>query len=90
MKKYKWKASSDDGTFIDDGILIFRNKQNAYEDMRECALLKMKLNTEFAEDFGDGSETIMYEVWFSQDKIIYKLHNVTYTYEIIELKENEY
>ena len=46
--KYSWKAKSDDGAFEDNGK-CFATKEDAYNDMRNHALEKMKWNTEWCD-----------------------------------------
>lgn len=86
--KYSWKASSNDGSFEDKGRRWFDTKKEAYEDMREYALEKMKWNTEWV-DFSDLSEEdfIAYDVQFSRNSIVHSSYSGTYTYEIV--KKNE-
>lgn len=85
--KYSWKAKSDDGAFEDNGKW-FATKEDAYNDMRNHALEKMKWNTEWG-DFQDMPEEdcIGYTVKFHQDYIIHESYSGTYTYEIIKEKE---
>lgn len=85
MKKYSWKASSDDGCYEDKGRRWFDTKKEAYEDMREYALEKMQWNTEW-EDV-DENNTLGYEVHFSRNKIVHTSYSGTYTYEIVEHAE---
>lgn len=87
MKKYSWKASSNDGSFEDDGGW-FETHEEAYNDMRNHALEKMKWNTEW-EDFYDLCEEdfITYNVQFSRNKIVHKSYSGVYTYEIVEHPE---
>ena len=56
MARYKWFASSDDGSFYEESNDIFYSEKDAYEDMRKAALEKMKWNTEYDEDFEDEEE----------------------------------
>jgi hypothetical protein len=88
MKKYSWKAKSDDGAFEDDSKIKFDTKKEAYNNMRHHALVKMKWNTEW-EDFSDMSkeDCIGYNVTFHQDYIIHTSYSGTYTYEIVEQTE---
>lgn len=87
---YYWKASSNDGAYEDRSEWhenkCFETKQDAYEDMRYTALMKMQWNTEYDEDFADGTEVIDYDVHFSfsQGKIIHESYSGIYTYEIYE------
>lgn len=52
-KKYYWEASSNDGSFEDFSEQFFDNTKDAYEDMRNAVLEKMKWNTNL-EDFEGG------------------------------------
>lgn len=83
--KYSWKASSDDGCYEDKGRRWFNTKKEAYEDMREYALAKMRWNTEW--DDVDENNTLGYEVHFSKNKIVHTSYSGTYTYEIVEKRE---
>jgi hypothetical protein len=87
MKKYSWKASSNDGSFEDDGGW-FETHEEAYNDMRNHALEKMKWNTEW-EDFSDLSEEdfIAYDVQFTRNSIIHRSYSGIYTYEIVKKSE---
>ena len=78
---YYWVAESDDGCFEDKSSRIFDTQKEAYEDMRNAALEKMKWNTEFDEDFYDV-DAIDYEVIFYKDKIIHSSYSGEYTYSI--------
>ena len=80
---YYWKAKSNDGAFEDESDQGFVTKKDAYDDMRDAALTKMKWNTEYDEDFYD-TEEIVYDVSFSQDKIIHESYSGMYIYEIYE------
>lgn len=86
--KYYWRASSDDGAFEDESINGFNTEKEAYEDMRNAALEKMKWNTEYDEDFDtdgfDGTVPIEYEVMFYKRKIVHESYSGIYTYEILE------
>lgn len=88
--KYSWKAKSDDGAFEDNGK-CFATKEDAYNDMRNHALEKMKWNTEWS-DFSDMAKEdwIGYNVKFHQEYIIHESYSGTYTYEIVEVQERVY
>lgn len=88
--KYSWKAKSDDGNYECQGLL-FNTKEDAYNDMRNHALEKMKWNTEWC-DFSDMAEEdwIGYNVKFHQDYIIHESYSGTYTYEIVVVREKVY
>lgn len=85
MKKYKWIASSDDGSFEDESIQAFTYKRECYNDMRNAALKKMKWNTEFYDV--EDNDTLGYKVHFSKNKIIHESYSGVYTYEIKEVEE---
>lgn len=79
--KYYWKAKSNDGSYEERSSKDFPTKKEAYEDMRNHALEKMKWNTEW-EDLDDNGDSIGYEVHFSQNEIIHKSYSGEYTYQI--------
>lgn len=83
MKKYKWFANSNDGSFEDESEESFTSKEECYNDMRNSALEKMKWNTEWEDVDDDG--TLGYKVHFSKNKIIHESYSGMYTYEIIEI-----
>lgn len=78
---FYWLAESDDGSFTDISVGMFNTQKEAYEDMRNAALEKMKWNTEYDEDFYDV-DAIDYEVVFYKDKIIHSSYSGEYTYTI--------
>lgn len=78
---FYWKANCTDGSFDDESERGFVTKKEAYEDMRNAVFEKMKWNTEFDEDFYD-TDKILYDVEFSQDKIIHTSYSGEYIYEI--------
>ncbi len=80
---FYWKAECTDGIYEDESEKGFITKREAYNDMRNSALEKMKWNTEFDEDFEEGGE-IDYEVEFSQDRITHRSYSGEYIYEIVE------
>lgn len=86
-KKYMWIASSDDGAFEDKSQQPFNSPKDAYNDMREHALNKMKWNTQYDEDFNEEEPEIGYEVTFTKDTIIHKSYSGTYTYKVKEYQE---
>lgn len=87
MTRYSWKAFCSDGSFEDNARRTFDTKKEAYLDMRNSALEKMKWNTQW-EDFTDGEEdAIGYGVHFSMNKIIHESYSGVYTYEIVEVRE---
>lgn len=87
MKKYTWRASSNDGSFEDNGEWFDSHKE-AYEDMRHNALVKMNWNTQW-EDFSDMDEAdwIGYNVKFHRNYIVHESYSGIYTYEIVKKKE---
>ena len=89
--KYSWKAKSDDGNYEAQSCRFFDTKEEAYNDMRNEALEKMKWNTEW-HDFSDMDEEdwIGYNVKFHQDYIIHESYSGIYTYEIVEVREKVY
>lgn len=88
MKKYTWIASSNDGSYQATSCRFFDTKKEAYEDMRNEALEKMKWNTEL-EDFSDLDESdyLGYEVKFHPNYIVHESYSGTYTYKICSLRE---
>ena len=83
---YCWIANCDDGSFEDRSSRMFATQKEAYEDMRNAALEKMKWNTEFDEDF-DEIMPITYEVEFYPNKIIHKSYSGVYTYEMCVMRK---
>lgn len=83
--KYSWKASSNDGCYEAEASRKFATKREAYCDMREEALEKMKWNTEWTDV--DEEDTIGYKVHFSQNKIVHESYSGIYTYEIVEIHD---
>lgn len=91
MKKYSWIASSNDGSYQATSCRFFDTKKEAYDDMRNEALEKMKWNTEL-EDFSDIDEKdwIGYDVKFHPNYIIHESYSGTYTYKICSVHEKVY
>lgn len=86
---YYWIANSDDGAYEVDSIRDlnkqFKTKREAYDDMRNAALEKMKWNTEYDEDFYFyDDDPIRYKVTFWKRKIIHESYSGIYKYEIYE------
>ena len=79
--KYAWQAFSDDGAFEDESNRWFRTEEDAYEDMRNSALEKMKWNTLWCDV--DEHDTLGYEVHFSKKEITHTSYSGKYTYRII-------
>jgi hypothetical protein len=88
MKKYTWIASSNDGSYQATSCRFFDTKKEAYEDMRNEALEKMKWNTEL-EDFSDLDESdyLGYEVKFHPNYIVHESYSGTYTYKMVSVHE---
>ena len=84
IKKFIWTAKSSDGAFEDKSEKIFNKQSEAYNDMRNAALEKMKWNTEFDEDLKE-CKFVNYSVVFAQDKIVHKSYSGVYVYEIKEV-----
>ena len=80
--KWKWIAKSDDGGFSDASKYLFDSLKEAYDDMRNAALNKMKCNTQYDEDFPD-CEKLSYEVHFTTMRIEHTSYSGTYRYEIV-------
>lgn len=82
---FVWKASSNDGAFEDKSLKSFNTKKEAYLDMRNAVLDKMKWNTEY-EDFEDKNDVIDYDVnfQFTIGKIIHESYSGVYIYQIYE------
>lgn len=78
---YMWEATSNDHSYHEESKRIFETRREAYEDMREAALKKMKWNTEYAEDFKDG-EPIVYEVSFHPETIKNESYSGNYCWHI--------
>lgn len=82
---FYWKASSDDRAFEDESEKGFETEKEAYEDMRNAALEKMKWNTEYDEDFYFyDDDPIRYKVTFWKRKIIHESYSGVYKYKIYE------
>ena len=81
--RYSWVASSNDGSFEDKGDKWFKNKRDAYVNMRDHALKKMQWNTEW-EDLDDNGDSLGYEVHFAKDKIVHESYSGIYTYRLVE------
>lgn len=85
--EYSWKATSNDGSFEDKGEW-FDTHEEAYNDMRNHALEKMKWNTEFYDV--EEEDTLGYSVHFSKNKIVHESYSGAYTYEIVERRKRVY
>lgn len=82
MKKYTWFAESNDG-WDDCSQKTFDTEKEAYDDMRDAVLLKMKWNTEHDEEVTEYGE-VTYQVSFKPNEIVHESFSGTYTYRIIE------
>ena len=83
---FKWVADSDDGCFHDESKKSFETEAEAYKDMRNAALEKIKWNTEYDEDYlGDEYDgNIEYKINFSRNKIIHESYSGIYTYQLVK------
>ena len=83
---FYWICRSDDGAYEDKSKTNFATKKDAYNDMRDAALEKMKWNTVYDEDFEDEEDVIDYHVDFSFSKgqIVHKSYSGVYTYTIMK------
>ena len=93
--KYRWTASSDDGSFSDSSAKTFDTQAECYMDMMNHAIDKMKWNVEWNDVCDDcvivpnkdgiliGSSCIEYNAQFFTDKIIHKSYSGIYTYSIM-------
>lgn len=86
---YYWVAESNDGCYEDRSEEYFVTKREAYDDMRNAVLEKMKWNTEYDEDFSDGTKRIDYHVIFSKNCIVHESYSGIYTYKIMEKVERK-
>lgn len=82
---YDWLCKSNDG-YEEESKCDFETKREAYEDMRNAALEKIKWNTEFDEDFEDKDDMIDYHIdfYFSKGEIVHESYSGVYTYVIRE------
>lgn len=86
--KYTWKATSNDGSYEDNGERWFDTHKEAYEDMRYNALVKMNWNTEWSDFFDmDKEDWIGYNVKFHPNYIIHESYSGIYTYKIVAREE---
>lgn len=86
MAKYYWTVECSDGGYNSNSEKLFDTMKEAYEDMRNAALEKMKWNTEFDEDFENNVESIGYSVSFERKRIVHQSYSGIYTYEIKEVE----
>lgn len=82
MGKFGWVASSNDG-WDDASTKVFDTAKEAYNDMRDAVLNKMKWNTECDEEVSEYGE-VTYEVSFKPTEIVHKSFSGIYTYKIVE------
>lgn len=87
-KRFKWVAFSHDWSYEVGSHSTFVTKDACYNDMRDAVLGKMKWNTEYNEDFSDGTDAISYKVWFEQGMIVHQSYSGTYVYLIVNEDEN--
>ena len=82
MEKFGWVASSNDG-WDDKSDKMFDTEKDAYNDMRNAVLEKMKWNTEHDEEVSEYGE-VTYEVSFKPTEIVHKSFSGIYTYSIVK------
>lgn len=87
-ERFKWVAFSHDTAYEVNSEHCFATKDECYNDMRNTVLSKMKWNTEYKEDFGDGTTAISYKVWFEQGMIVHQSYSGTYVYLIVGEYDN--
>ena len=87
-KRFKWVAFSHDWSYEVGSETTFTTKDGCYNDMRTAVLNKMRWNTEYNEDFADGTDAISYKVWFEQGMIVHQSFSGTYVYLIVNEDEN--
>lgn len=87
-ERFKWVAFSHDSAYEVNSKHCFATKDECYNDMRNAVLEKMKWNTEYDEDFSDGTDAISYKVWFEQGMIVHQSFSGTYVYLIVNEDEN--
>lgn len=78
---FRWVSWSKDGSWKDESGKTFKTAKEAYDDMRNAALEKMKWNTEYDDDF-DDCERIGYAVKFSEDTISHDSYSGTYFWHL--------
>lgn len=86
--EYSWKAASNDGSYEAQPYTWFATKEDAYNDMRDEALEKIRWNTEFYDV--EEKDTLGYSVHFSQNKIVHESYSGVYTYEIVQRRKRVY
>ena len=86
--KFKWVGFSHDWSYEVGSDCSFTTKEQCYNDMRDAVLGKMKWNTEYNEDFADGTDAISYKVWFDRGMIVHQSYSGTYVYLIVDEDEN--
>lgn len=86
-KRWGWVCTNDDDSYHAKSEKSFASKSEAYNDMRNAALEKMKWNTDYDEDLiGDNCDEIGYRVRFCPEMIEHESYSGTYTYKIIQIK----
>lgn len=87
---YSWEAFGDGGSYKAKSPTLFRTRKEAYEDMRQAALDKMKWNTEYDEDFGgDDDQMVEYGVSFSRGKIVHNSFSGRYAWHVVKVFRDE-
>ena len=81
-KRFKWVAESNDG-WDDCSTRTFGTEKEAYDDIRDAVLQKMKWNTEHDEEVTEYGE-VTYQVSFKPREIVHKSFSGVYTYSIVE------
>ena len=84
---FAWVAKSNDGAYNEKSQRTFATQAEAYNDMRQTVLDKMKWNTEYDEDFGDGD--VPYTVVFSPEIIFHASFSGVYVYRVVPAKDAE-
>ena len=86
-KRFKWVAFSHDWSYEVGSETTFVTKDACYNDMRTAVLNKMRWNTEYNDDFTDGTDAISYKVWFERGMIVHQSYSGTYVYLIVNEDE---
>ena len=89
---YKWIAKClGDRYFHNSSQRTFENKEEAYNDMRNAAIEKFKIDTDYKEDYLNKKEyndaKIYINIMVSQNDIILNLYSGIYRYQIIEVNK---
>jgi hypothetical protein len=88
VKRFKWVAFSHDWSYEVGSETAFVTKEGCYNDMRTAVLNKMRWNTEYNDDFEDGTDAISYKLWFERGMIVHQSYSGTYVYLIVNEDEN--